>query len=75
MVPMVMLWSPHCVCNEGYSRLPNGNCVAIDDPRCVALWKPSRGMLKSRCHEFFFSSGITKILLISIYSAMHSQGK
>ncbi|XP_037033755.1 SCO-spondin-like [Bradysia coprophila] len=53
MVPMVMMWSPHCVCKEGFARLPNGKCVAIDDPQCVNLWKPSRQQCIRRGNEVY----------------------
>lgn len=41
--PNKMIWSPHCACKEGFSRLPNGNCVPINDSECEELWKPSKG--------------------------------
>lgn len=43
-VPNVMIWSPHCVCKEGFYRLPNGTCVAVDDPECKELWIASEGL-------------------------------
>lgn len=43
MLPMVLVWRPHCVCKEGFSRLPNGKCVALEDSECVELYRPSAG--------------------------------
>ncbi len=43
MLPMVLVWSPHCVCKKGFSRLQNGTCVALEDPECIELYKPSPG--------------------------------
>jgi len=55
MVPMAMIWSPHCVCKNGYSRLPNGKCVRIDEPDCYALWKPSAAQCLRRGNEVYNS--------------------
>lgn len=48
-----MIWSPHCICKEGFYRLPNGTCVSLDDPECEVLWRPSEGMLFGRVNEFY----------------------
>ncbi|KAJ6640111.1 hypothetical protein Bhyg_12860 [Pseudolycoriella hygida] len=40
-VPDGMFWGPHCVCKEGFSRLPNKKCVAIKHPKCLEIWKPT----------------------------------
>ncbi|XP_037050257.1 uncharacterized protein LOC119084397 [Bradysia coprophila] len=45
-------WAPHCECKSGYKRLPNGVCVAIDDPECYRLWKPSYGQCLLRGENF-----------------------
>lgn len=47
MLPMVLMWSPHCVCKKGFSRLPNGKCVALEDAECIELYKPSQGKFSS----------------------------
>ncbi|XP_037033754.1 uncharacterized protein LOC119072604 [Bradysia coprophila] len=51
--PNVMVWSPHCVCKDGYSRLPNGNCVPTSEPECEELWQPSVEQCKRRGNEIF----------------------
>lgn len=38
--PAGIFYGPHCVCKEGFSRLPNGKCVDIDDTKCKELWNP-----------------------------------
>lgn len=43
MLPMVLVWSPHCVCKKGFAKLPNGKCVPLEEPECQELWKPSTG--------------------------------
>ncbi|XP_037037432.1 uncharacterized protein LOC119075146 [Bradysia coprophila] len=40
-VPDGMFWGPHCICEEGFSRLPNRKCVAVDDPKCKEFWNPT----------------------------------
>ncbi|KAJ6640114.1 Coagulation factor X [Pseudolycoriella hygida] len=40
-VPDGMFYGPHCVCKEGFSRLPNKKCVAIDHPKCIEIWNPT----------------------------------
>lgn len=73
---MVLIWSPHCVCKKGYSRLPNGKCVAFDDQECVALWKASPGKLvidllidrpNFSCDGIFFPFLIDFVLEDSIF--------
>ncbi|KAJ6644433.1 hypothetical protein Bhyg_09402 [Pseudolycoriella hygida] len=45
---LVATWKPWCDCKEGYSRLPDGKCVAVTDPRCYNLYKPSVAQCKLR---------------------------
>ncbi|KAG4071078.1 hypothetical protein HA402_002750 [Bradysia odoriphaga] len=45
-------WAPHCDCKLGFKRLPNGVCVAVDDPECYKLWKPSYGQCLLREETF-----------------------
>ncbi|KAG4075998.1 hypothetical protein HA402_003824 [Bradysia odoriphaga] len=55
MLPMVLIWSPHCVCKKGYSRLANGTCVALEDPECMELYKPSAEHCLRRGNEIYAS--------------------
>ncbi|KAJ6645567.1 hypothetical protein Bhyg_00773 [Pseudolycoriella hygida] len=53
MLPMVLVWSPHCVCKKGFSRLPSGKCVPIEDPECEELYKPSVDHCLRRGNEIY----------------------
>lgn len=54
MLPMVLMWGPHCVCKSGFSRLPNGTCVALEDAACVELYRPSAGSYGVINYVIFF---------------------